>query len=230
MNCKNARNVLAAVFLSVGLLALAGCGSDPEEKLEELAKASFPNSFKKVAYQVDGDFGYFEYTARNDERVPFRGRIYFKLSDTNDDGFRIIDTSAINNQVIKEDVLADFYSAASKSKTYDFEDCVVFTQELLSKLSDIKSDFPSSNSYFKYVLRVEEEYKDYDRRNNLVDDFKKYREQAPDVVAKYFSDYNVDKYLKYYKIKDYIHGIGKNQFIIEMVDTYPGKYAKGIGT
>lgn len=271
MNYKNARKAAVLAFLAVSLFSVSGCGSDPEGKIEEKIKSAYPNSYEKVAYEVDKEdkVGYLEYKAKDKESVPFRHRVYFKLTDQNKEGFEIMDIRLLGVTVsadysgigaalddikagkkinpqgsINEKILADYYESASKAKSYNFEDCVVFHQGLSRYLTKIAKNLKyeydrsvtynriiSSNSYYgnnDSYYSAENRYNSY---NELVNEFKDYREQAPDVVLKnfgndvYFENDRIGNYLRYYKIKGWSSGSP----IIELVNEYPGRYGTGSG-
>lgn len=244
MNYKNARKAAVLAFLAVSLFSVSGCGSNPEGKIEEKIKLAYPDSFKKEAYEVDknNQFGYFDFTAKDEDGALKHMRVYFMLSDKNKNGYEFLDEEGdISGK--KRD---EYYKAASESKDYNFLDCIVFHKELLRYLTDISNNLKheydrsvtydwvlSSNSYYGSDDPHYPAEKQYNHYNDLINEFKDYRDHAPDVVAKsfgddiYFDNDKIGNYLRYYKIKG--RSSGSRLPIIELVNEYPGRYETGNG-
>lgn len=191
MISKKTKNLLAGVVLSGVLVALSGCGSSLEDKVEASAK-EYRDSFQKVAYQFDENdqIGYLEYKAKARNRVWYQKRSYFKAKDTSDRGYEWLDIlyddwirdlgkddygtpRSTIREGIDDKILADFYEAASKSDSYNMEDCIVFYRNLHKKYGDIVR-----------AVYGREGVKENERRR-AVKEFQRYLAQAPDVVAKY---------------------------------------------
>lgn len=266
MISKKAKNVSMGTFLGISLLLVSGCGSDPEEKIIESFRKYHPDSFEKVAYEYDkkDKIGYLEFKVKNSQRITVTNCVYFKTTDEVNSGYYCLDTTyedwdgdleksrddnslKAKRKYIDDKILAEFYKAASKSESYDMEDCIAFYKNLYEKYGSIvkanlEEEYPGAKSEEERMLTSQwdgniyvysqvnysgiEKTRDgdinyYNSLNSLVRNFRGYREKAPDVVTQYFKTENM--FFALYRKVSFIPISSTEQKVqVEVVDEDPG--------
>lgn len=182
-----------AAILIAGTLMFTGCGKLGENEAVELVKQNckYPDSFKKIAYEVNEDVGlsHLDFKAKNMLGAEIPGRVYFTITK---DRIQAIDTTDV-----PQDALEEF----EKNSPQNFEKNVTAYKSIAKVLNEHKIDmeifmnqYNNLNGVDNYFIWRNAANSTY-QINKIIKSYKEAYDQAPEEVQKFF-----EKPMNYFRI------------------------------